>query len=406
MRPIYNLYKNAYSGLPRQVWELAGVQFINRAGAMVFVYLMLYLTQEIGLSIATAGRVVSMYGVGAIFGTLLGGWLSDAFGPIRVQLFSLLCSSLIFVVLSFAVTLWGITALVFLLALSSEALRPANTTAVADVCPPDIRPRAFALLRLAINLGFAIGPVVGGILARIHYSLLFWVDGATCFLAAAYLFYIYKHDLAFVKHVSAQDKKAARIPWTDGIYMLTLFLLFLCGMSFFQIFNSWALDLKENYGFLENQIGPLMAINAIMIIVIEMPLVHRLERRNPVKIIGLGAFLITLGIGLLPLGRSYLWVAFTVVIWTMGEILCFPLVTAFISNRSTDANRGRYMGMYSFTFSVSIVFSPALGAWIYEIYGPTTLWFSIGSLSLFLFAGFMMVNNLLSSEKKLQPEEV
>ena len=404
-KPVFNIYKNAYSGLPRQVWELAGVQFINRAGGMVFVYLMLYLTQEIGLSITTAGRVVSMYGVGAIFGTLLGGRLSDELGPIRVQLFSLLGSSLIFVVLSFAVTLWGITTLVFLLALVSEALRPANTTAVADVCPPEKRPRAFALLRLAINLGFAVGPVVGGILARFHYSLLFWVDGATCFLAALYLYYIYKHDLAVIKHISAQDKKAARIPWTDGIFMLVLFLLFLCGMSFFQIFNSWPLDLKENYGFFENQIGPLMAINAIMIIIIEMPLVHRLERRNPIKIIGLGAFLITLGIGLLPLGRSCLWVAFTVIVWTMGEILCFPLVTAFISNRSTDANRGRYMGMYSFTFSVSMVASPALGAWIYQLYGPTTLWFSIGSLGLLLFAGFLLINNLVSSENKLHIEE-
>jgi len=399
VRRFVYLYKSAYTGLPRQVWELAAVQFINRAGSMVIVYLMLYLTQELHYSVATAGRVVSAYGLGAIFGTLLGGWLTDEIGPMRVQLFSLLGSGLVFFALSFATSIWAITGLVFLLALVAEAFRPANSTATAEVSPPEVRARAYALLRLAINLGFAIGPVIGGILARIDYSLLFWVDGATCLLATAYLFYIYKHDFFIAKHISDKEKREAKIPWTDGIYLLVLFLLFWSGMIFFQIFNSWPLDLKENYGLFENQIGPLMAINALIIIATEMPLVHWLERFRPIKVIALGAFLIAFGIGLLPLGSSYLWVAFTVVVWTVGEMLCFPLVTAFIANRSNDANRGKYMGMFSFTFSVSMVISPALGAWIYEVYGPRTLWFGIGALGFFMFFGFILVNHLLHSQK-------
>jgi MFS family permease len=403
---ILNLYKDAYSGLPRQVWELSSVQFINRAGSMVIVYLMLYLTHEMGASVTTAGRVISIYGLGAICGTLLGGWLTDEIGPMRVQLFSLLGSGIVFFALSFAHTIWLISVLTFVLALVSEAFRPANSTAVADVSPPEIRVRAYALLRLAINLGFAIGPVVGGILARINYTLLFWVDGTTCILAGFYLFYIYKHDLSTVKHISEEEKKNAQFPWTDGIYLKVLFLLFVTGMLFFQIFNSWPLDLKENYGLLENQIGPLMAVNAVLIIILEMPLVHWLERKNQIKVIGLGAFLVALGIALLPLGDTYLWIVATVVVWTFGEMLCFPLAIAFIANRSNDANRGKYMGMFSFTFSVSMVVSPALGAWIYDVYGPTTLWFGIGIVGFFVFFGFVFVNHLLNYDKNQKMQEV
>ena len=175
--PILNIYKRAYSGLPRQVWELAVVQFINRAGSMVIIYLMLYLTQDIGISVSTAGHIISVYGIGAIFGTLLGGYLTDEIGPIRVQLFSLSGAGIVLCSLSFVTSIAGITILIFLLGIIAEAFRPANSTAAADVCPPNLRPRAFALLRLAINVGFTIGPVVGGILARINYTLLFWVDG-------------------------------------------------------------------------------------------------------------------------------------------------------------------------------------------------------------------------------------
>ena len=376
------------------------MQFINRAGSMVIVYLMLYLTQDMGVSVTTAGRVISIYGLGAICGTLLGGWLTDEIGPMRVQLFSLLGSGFVFFALSFASTIWAISILAFILAVIAESFRPANSTAVADVSPPKIRVRAYALLRLAINLGFAIGPVVGGILARINYSLLFWVDGSTCLLAGAYLYYVYKHDLSAIKHISEEEKKSARFPWTDGIYLIMLFFLFINGMIFFQIFNSWPLDLRENYGLLENQIGPLMAINAILIIMLEMPLVHWLERFNPIKIIGIGAFLVAFGVSLLPFGDAYLWVAFTVVVWTVGEMLCFPLVIAFIANRSSDVNRGKYMGMFSFTFSVSMVVSPALGAWIYDIYGPKTLWYGIGLVGFFLFFGFVFINHLLTLEKQ------
>jgi len=395
---LFNIYKRAYSGLPRQVWELAAVQFINRAGAMVIVYLMLYLTQDLNLNPATAGRIISLYGLGAVFGTLLGGWLSDEWGPIRVQLFSLVGAGVIFCALAFVHQVWGIAVLTFILAVIAEAFRPANATATADITDPSLRPRAFALLRLAINLGFAIGPVIGGILARINYSLLFWVDGLTCFAAGAYLYYVYKHDLGIVKHIPEHEKNSARMPWNDGIYLFVLFLLFISGVIFFQIFNSWPLDLKENYGFLENRIGPLMAINAILIILLEMPLIHRLERYRPIKIIGLGTFILAIGVSLLPFGTSYLWVAFTVVVWTVGEMLCFPLVVAFIANRSTDANRGKYLGMFNFTFSVSMIVSPSLGAWVYEQYGPNVLWHSIGFLGFFMLSGFMMVNKLVNKE--------
>lgn len=190
MNPVFNLYKNAYTGLPRQVWELAGVQFINRAGSMVIVYLMLYLTQDIGISVTAAGRIISVYGVGAIFGTMLGGYLTDEIGPMRVQLFSLLGAGLVFISLSFVTNVWGITILIFLLALIAEGFRPANSTAAADVSPPALRPRAFAI---ALGYQFGICDWTSGWrhsgALQLHAAVLGrWID--LCYRRRIFVFYL------------------------------------------------------------------------------------------------------------------------------------------------------------------------------------------------------------------------
>lgn len=398
MKTIYSIYKNAYTGLPRQVWELSGVVLINRAGSMVIMYMMLYLTQQIGVSVTTAGRIISIYGIGAIFGTLLGGWLSDVIGPQRVQLSSLFLTAVVFIVLAQLTDIYLIAGTMFMLSLVAEAFRPANSTAIAEVSPPEKRARAYALNRLAINLGFSIGPVIGGILARINYHYLFYVDALTCALAGFYLLFLYRrHGIAHQHHGKLISH--ARLPRHDAVYLSVLFLFFIIGMIFFQLFNVWPLHLKKHYGFFESHIGPLLAINGLLIVLMEMPLVHRLERAQPMQIIAVGALLICIGFGILPFGHSYLWTAFTVVIWTIGEMLCFPLTAAFIANRASDTNRGKYMGMYNFTFSASMVAAPAVGAWIYETYGPTVLWHGIGMTGFLLFGGFMVVNHFLKREK-------
>lgn len=266
---------------------------------------------------------------------------------------------------------------------------------MVHVCPPEIRARAFALNRLAVNLGISIGPALGGFLTTLNYSYLFWVDGLTCIGAAClfwFLFHKYKYE-----EVTSKEKRNGTddSPWKDGVFLSVLGLLFLMGILFFQIFNTWPLYLRQHYGLSEDRIGLLLTMNAVMIVLIEMPLIHKLERLNLLKIISIGALLLFGGFTLLPLGQSYGFVAFTVFVWTSGEILVFPLITTFIANRSHDNNRGKYMGLFTFTFSLAFVIGPTLGTWVYDNYGPTQLWICIGILGVFVWMGFRTVERLL-----------
>jgi predicted MFS family arabinose efflux permease len=189
---LVGTYRQAYSGLPREAWFLFAVNLVNSAGTMVIFFLTLYLTRRLGFTAVEAGRALSLYGVGALFGSYGGGWLSDRLGSTAVQKLSLVLSGSFLIILGQLRASAALFPAIFLFAVSNAALFPANIASMSRVCPAELRVKGFALNRLAGNLGVTIGPAVGGLLALRDYRLLFWADGATCLAAAALFILIWK----------------------------------------------------------------------------------------------------------------------------------------------------------------------------------------------------------------------
>lgn len=402
MRELFRHYKAAYSGMPKAAWMLAFVVFINRSGSIVLVFMTLYLTKELDYSVAAAGRMISVYGVGSLVGAYLGGWLSDVLGTKKVQLLSLVFSGIGFVVLGYVKSPFLIGLLLFLVAVVNESFRPANAAAVSQVSPPHLRVRAFALNRLAINLGITFGPAVGGFLAMFDYSLLFWANSITCSTAAVVL-WIFFCRRQFESPFSSRDGETSVLsPWKDRAYLLFLLLMLSCGLMFVQLFNTWPLYMKDVYGLLENKIGLLLALNAFLVVLIEMPLIHSIEGKNFMKTIALGALLLFLGFAILPFGKGMLYGVFTVFIWSLGEMLIFPLAVGFVANRASDKNRGKYMGLYVVSFSLAFIIGPALGTGIYDAWGTRTLWFGAGLMGVLVCLGFLLLGRKLKRETVLK----
>jgi len=387
-------YKQSFSGLPREAWHLSFIVFVNRSGTMVLFFLSLYLTRKLNYSIADAGRLISLYGLGALAGSLLGGWLSDKIGSARVQFLSLFFNGIGFIVLSFLYQPLWLGLALFVTAALGESFRPANSTALAEVCPPEKRSRGFALNRLAVNLGISVGPAVGGFLATVDYKFLFWVDGVTCILAALLLLFIFDVKRTY-RPAKTTDKSASIVsPYRDLTFLFLLSLLFLTGLLFTQFFNTWPLYLRESYFLREDQIGLLVALNAVLVSIFEMPIIHRFEKKNPFSVILPGAILLFAGFAILPFGNGWLYGAFTVIVWSIGEMLVFPLTGGYIANRAQDSNRGTYMGLFSFVFSLSFVFGPSIGSAIYSRFGGDFLWFLSGIGGIVAAAGFYRLMNM------------
>jgi predicted MFS family arabinose efflux permease len=219
--------------------------------------------------------------------------------------------------------------------------------------------------------------------------------------AAVVLNVIIKTPPITPKH--SRKEKPVSSPWKDVLLLRFLGILLVVGILFFQIFGTWTLYLRQVCGFPENRIGLLMTINALMVAFFEMQLIHRIEKKEPLPLMALGTLFMAAGYALLPLMKNYGFIALTVILWTIGEMLIFPLAGAFIESRSSSGNSGTYMGLFTLTFSLSMMISPVLGTWVYNHFGPKTLWLAAGVGGLLAGIGFLNLRRF--SEKKISVAE-
>src|SRR5215470_481231 len=222
---MFAFYRQLFVGLPRDVWCLSLVTFVQRSGTMVLPFLTLYLTSQRGFSIREAGGVLSLYGVGAIGGAYIGGWLSDRVGSFTTQLLSMSLSAGGLIVLSSIHSPHGIVAMVILLSVLVESSRPANAAALTELSPPSLHVRVFGLRRLGTNLGMSIGPAVGGVLVAYSYLWLFFVEASVSLLAAGLLWILF-HNVRLPHHTPGHEHfNRAKVetpsisPWRDGVFL-------------------------------------------------------------------------------------------------------------------------------------------------------------------------------------------
>ncbi|HVR98944.1 MAG TPA: MFS transporter [Thermoanaerobaculia bacterium] len=398
LRAIARTYREAFSGLPRPVWLLAAATLVNRSGTMVLPFLALFLTQERGFTTPEAGRVLALYGLGAVAGSWLGGWLCDRSDPKRVMGWTLSLTGVGFLLVGRVESRIWIAILIVVLSLVGEAFRPASAAALAAASGPANRTKSFALHRLAINVGMTLGPALGGFLALYDYFWLFVVDGATC-LAAAVLLRLFFPAVQAEPETAPAAATSAGSPWRDGPFLAMMVLVFLMASVTFQEFSTFPLSLRRDFGFAENRIGLAFSVNTLMVVLFEMVLVHSLAARDPLKVVGVGSLLFCLGFGLLPLGSGFAHVAFAVMVLSVGEMMSMPILSGVVANRAEEGSRGRYMGLFMLAFSAAFVSAPLIGTWLYEGWGYKALWFGCGALGLPLCLGFQVLALFMKKDR-------
>ncbi|MCM4160736.1 MFS transporter [Antarcticibacterium flavum] len=393
LKHIYRSYIGSFSGLRREVWLLALITFINRAGTMVIPFLSLYLTKSRNFTLEEVGWILTFFGLGSVAGSWLGGRLTDAIGHYKTMAGSLLISSVLFVLLQFPTTFWGICIGIFLVMLAADAFRPAVFVAINAYSKPENRTRSITLIRLAINLGFSAGPAVGGlIIAGAGYSGLFWVDGITCFLAGILLLKLLHPKRALQNAAEIFLKPKAVL--SDRPYLIFILAMILFGFIFIQYFSTMPLYYAERYFLSEFQIGLLLGFNGFMIFLLEMPLIKYLEGK-------LKSHLFHVITGCFLVGLSYLlinitgWAGILIVAMfflTLGEMIAFPFSNSFALKRAEGGKQGSYMALYSIAFSISHIFGHNTGMQLISKFGYEFTWYvmlimGLGACTLLFFAG-------------------
>jgi len=379
VRSVIRHYFAAFSDLPRAVWLLAGGLLVNRAGTMVLPFLTLYVVAERGLTTTQASAVLLAFGLGSMAGSWLGGLAATRWGALRVQVISLLSAGLAFFLYPLLRSVPALVAGAFVLNAVNDAYRPACMTAAVEHAPVGLRLRALALIRLAANLGMAVGPALGGVLATVSYVLLFVGDGATCWLAAVLLLATLPIERGRRSGAPGPEGgPAPRGALRDGRFLTLLAIVFVLAVALFQVFNTVPLHLKRDRGVSEGGIGLLFALNGGMIVIFEMALVRLLEHRDAARLLGFGGFLMCSGFLLLAVAPGYGAAVAMFVVISIGEMLTLPFGNGLAADLAPAGRTGEYMGWYSLTFSLAFVVAPVLGLGLLQRLGPDPLWVAIG----------------------------
>jgi len=373
----------SYRDLPSGVLVLCLGAFVNRAGAMVMPFLALYLTQSRGSPTSVATSIMGVFGVGSVFASIAGGWLADRFGRKPVMIASLIGAAGTIQIVPRLDTELGVMLAVLAFSLAGEAYRPAASAMLGDLTTPESRPRAYALFYVAINLGFTAGAAVGGALAAHSYDLLFLVEGVTA-LAYALMIALFlaetRPEVSLTPSETASKGALVHI-LQNRIFLLFLLANLLIGLMFNQAFTTLPLSMAA-VGIPPQTYGQVMAVNGVLIVLVQLPLASRLSRADRGVWMVVAALFLTLGFGLTGAFDTPVTIAGCVILWTIGEMILASLNQTVVGDLAPVEFRARYFGTFALSMGLAMSIGPPLGGYVFERWGAPALWGCVAMVGL------------------------
>ncbi|HWE26340.1 MAG TPA: MFS transporter [Myxococcales bacterium] len=365
-------FRSAAGGLPPVFWTIWWGLVVNRLASFVLAFLSIYLVRERGFSPAEAGRVLALYGVGMTISGPLGGLLADRIGRRATMVLALVLGATAVGNLAIVRAPALLAAFAFLSAAAGDLYRPAMSAAVADVVPPYDRARAYGLVYWAVNLALSVGLFLGGLIAERSITALFLADAGSSIAAAAIiLLRVPETRPTYVVHEPA-IRGMAKV-FSDGPF-ISFIILHLAALT---VFTQWQLALPIDMA--AHGLGPsayafLMALNCLGVVFLQPILAPRLHRFDPARLLALSAVLFGAGYGVNAVGGNIGVYAIGTTLWTVGEVIGFPVASTMVANLAPPALRGRYQGAFSMAWGVAFTVSPLAAGEVMQRFGARSLW--------------------------------
>ncbi|MEO3803261.1 MFS transporter [Nonomuraea sp. B1E8] len=362
-------------GLPRPFWALWGGTLVNRLGTMVVPFTGVYLTQSRGLSLAAAGLVMGVYGAGSLLSQLLAGVLTDRIGRRATLSGGMVATAVSMLALGYSSTLPAILVSMFALGLVIDVYRPASTALVADLVSPAERPRAYGLLFWGINLGYAIGMTSGGRLAELGFVWLFWIDAVSCVVFAALVW----RAVPETRPEARESAGGFGVVLRDRVMVGFTLVVLGNALVYGQTMTMLPVAMTEVVKLSPGQFGLAMALNGVLIVLVQPLVSGWLGRRDASRTLATGLAVMGLGFAMTAFVTSTLGLAVTIVVWTVGEIITAGVPGAVVAALAPAHLRGRYAGLFGFAWSMAAVLAPLIGGPLLEL-GSKALWFTVGGV--------------------------
>jgi len=417
---MFNFKKNftQYKGLPREIYILFIGRIINCLGSFVGPLMALILTQRFGMSSAESGSFIAVQSCAQGVAMMLGGKLVDSFGRKRVIV---ICQSLgaIILILCGIIPISMITAKMIIASSSFYCMAfTAYDALQADVTNPKNRKTAYSLLYMGINIGFAIGPIIGGFLYKNYLSLVFIGDAVTTLISMILVVTLIKEKKGIENEnenkeeniLEERNKLEDNVEGSVFKVLIKRPILIIFGMIMFFINFTYAqwpfalpLQLGKLYGGDGAKIYGLLGAANGLIVIVATPFIMRLTRKfSELMNICLGAFIYFISFLMFGFISSIPLFLLGVTVMTFGEIIGATNSSAFISNNSPASHRGRIGSVLSIIMGTGAAISPMIIGSIIDNYGMMQGYaLTAGSAMIAMILG-VIANKLVKNKRNVR----
>ncbi|HAK45336.1 MAG TPA: MFS transporter [Spirochaeta sp.] len=365
-----------YRGLERSLYVLFFARIINAIGIFVYPFLTLFLTEKLDYTAADAGFVLMIVGISFVPGAFIGGKISDTFGRKRILVGAQFLSAMSFLACALIQDKQLIPVFVITAEFFMGIVHPTSTAMITDLSKPENRKAAFSLLYLGHNIGFAIGPLLAGLMYNSHPYWLFSGDALTTVISIILIVFFVAESKPSAQHINesleSDDRGAAALEKAEKGSVLRvlasrpgliafIFLVMMMNFVYAQMTFSMPLFLNEIYG-TEGALryGSIMTFNAVIVILGTTFIIGLTKNMKPILATMIAAVLYALGFGGTYFGYIYIIIIITVFVWTVGEILGATNIGVYIANHTPMSHRGRVNSIVPIIMGAGHAVSPFL----------------------------------------------
>ena len=398
-----------YHEFPQKFWIVVGVHFVDKiGGTLVFPFFALYITRKFGVGMTEAGILLGLLALAGMFGSVIGGALTDRLGRRKLILFGLIFSALSSLALGSVNQFGWLFPLAVLVGLLSDVGGPAHGAMIADILPKEQRQEGFGILRVVGNMAWLVGPTVGGFVARSSFFALFVIDAAISCVVAV-LFYVLmpetkpEHRDADAHEGFLETFRNYRLVLRDTAYVAFLLAGILMGMVYIQMYNSLSVYLRDNHGVQPQGYGFLLTSSAITVIAFQFWMMRAIKTRPQFLMMSFGTLFYMIGFGMFGVVSAYSWFVLAVVIITVGEMIVIPTSQAIAAGFARIDMRGRYMAAYGLSASVPAAVGPAAAGVVLDRYNANLLWYLGAMLCAISSVAFYALHARLGAQARFAP---
>lgn len=371
------------SKYPGQFWLMFAGMLISTVGtSMVWPFLMIYATKHLGLSVTLATSLMSINAFSGVLASFIAGPFVDRVGRKGMLVFSLFGNGLVYFLYSQATDAWSMGALMALSGIFNPIYRLSSDAMMADLIPQKDRPDAYALMRMSHNLGIAIGPVIGGLVAATSYTIAFNSAASGLCIFGLLLLVFARESMPQIESGSSSTVREP-LGGYGRVLRDTRFLVFNLAAVLMTICASliWVLmpvHANSHYGISEDRYGLLPMANALMVVFLQLLVTNQTKKWKPLPVLAWGSLIYAAAVSSVALARDFWGFLFSMVFMTVGELILVPTATTFAANQAPVDMRGRYMSLYSLTWPAASGTGPLIGGILNDTVGPFAPWLAGG----------------------------